>query len=57
MARDQFVFGLLREKRVSVAVTLAGGYARNVEDTVTIHVTALKAAVESASAGDTEVQG
>ncbi len=47
MARDRFVFGLLREKKVPVAVTLAGGYARNVEDTVTIHLNTVKAAAES----------
>ncbi len=44
LARDQFLFNLLREKKVPVAVTLAGGYARNVEDTVTIHVNTVKAA-------------
>jgi acetoin utilization deacetylase AcuC-like enzyme len=44
MARDQFVFGLMREKSIPVAVTLAGGYARHVEDTVTIHVNTVKAA-------------
>lgn len=43
-ARDRFVFSLLRERKVPVAVTLAGGYARNVEDTVTIHVNTVKAA-------------
>ncbi len=47
MARDRFVFSLLRERNVPVAVTLAGGYARNVEDTVTVHVNTVKAAVES----------
>jgi len=44
MARDRFVFELLRERELPVAVTLAGGYARNVEDTVTIHVNTVKAA-------------
>jgi len=44
MARDRFVFDLVRENNVPVAVTLAGGYARKVEDTITIHVNTVKAA-------------
>lgn len=43
-ARDRFVFDLARSRGIPVAVTLAGGYARNVEDTVTIHVNTAKAA-------------
>nr|NIS30799.1 histone deacetylase [Actinomycetota bacterium]NIT95302.1 histone deacetylase [Actinomycetota bacterium]NIU18971.1 histone deacetylase [Actinomycetota bacterium]NIV55471.1 histone deacetylase [Actinomycetota bacterium]NIV86845.1 histone deacetylase [Actinomycetota bacterium] len=35
--RDRFVLELLAERRVPVAVTLAGGYARNTDDTVEIH--------------------
>src|SRR5262249_14414130 len=46
-ARDRLVFDLAREHGAAVAVTLAGGYAVNVEDTVTIHVNTAKAAVES----------
>lgn len=46
-ARDRLVFGLAREHGAAVAVTLAGGYADKVEDTVTIHVNTAKAAVES----------
>jgi acetoin utilization deacetylase AcuC-like enzyme len=44
--RDRMVFELARENRAAVAVTLAGGYAVNVEDTVTIHVNTVKAAAE-----------
>lgn len=44
IARDRFIFELLRESKIPVAVTLAGGYARNVEDTITIHVNTVKAA-------------
>ena len=47
MARDRFVFSLLRDTKVPVAVTLAGGYARDVNDTVTIHVNTVKVAVSS----------
>ncbi len=46
-ARDRLVFDLAREHGAAVAVTLAGGYAVNVEDTVTIHVNTAKAAAES----------
>jgi acetoin utilization deacetylase AcuC-like enzyme len=48
-ARDRLVFDLAREHSASVAVTLAGGYAVNVDDTVTIHVNTAKAAAESLS--------
>jgi len=36
--RDRTVFTMAREHNVPVAVALAGGYARNVEDTIAIHV-------------------
>jgi len=45
-ARDRLVFGAARENHAPVAVTLAGGYAVRVEDTVTIHVNTAKAAAE-----------
>lgn len=45
-ARDALVLGLAREYRAPVAIALAGGYARRVEDTVTIHCNTAKAAVE-----------
>jgi acetoin utilization deacetylase AcuC-like enzyme len=35
-ARDQAVFAAARRRRIPIVVTLAGGYARRVEDTVTI---------------------
>jgi len=35
--RDRLVFGLCRRAGLPVAVTMAGGYARQVEDTVDIH--------------------
>jgi acetoin utilization deacetylase AcuC-like enzyme len=37
MERDRLVFSIARHAKIPVCVTLAGGYARNVEDTVTIH--------------------
>jgi acetoin utilization deacetylase AcuC-like enzyme len=42
--RDRRVLGACREAGVPVAVTMAGGYARDTEDTVDIHVATLRAA-------------
>lgn len=42
--RDELVFRMARERKIPVAVTLAGGYAYRVEDTVTIHTNTVKAA-------------
>jgi len=44
--RDQLVFRVARANRIPVMVTYAGGYARNVEDTVTIHCNTVIAAKE-----------
>ncbi len=41
--RDTLVFDYARRHRVPVAVTLAGGYARRVADTVKIHVNTIAA--------------
>lgn len=49
MARDQFVFDLCLSHNVPVAVTLAGGYARDVQDTVRIHCNTVKAARDAMS--------
>jgi len=45
--RDRLVFDLSREHGAPVVVTLAGGYAVRVEDTVTIHANTAKAAARS----------
>jgi acetoin utilization deacetylase AcuC-like enzyme len=42
--RDRMVFQHARRQNVPVAITLAGGYARNVADTVRIHVNTIVAA-------------
>jgi acetoin utilization deacetylase AcuC-like enzyme len=42
--RDRLVFEKARAKKIPVAVTLAGGYARRVEDTVAIHATTIRIA-------------
>ncbi len=44
--RDELVFCVARAKNIPVMVTYAGGYARNVEDTVTIHSNTVIAAKE-----------
>jgi len=36
------VFGIARHRKIPICVTLAGGYARRVEDTVTIHANTAK---------------
>ena len=47
--RDRLVFEKARAKNIPVAVTLAGGYARNIEDTVGIHTTTVRLAKEFAA--------
>jgi acetoin utilization deacetylase AcuC-like enzyme len=44
--RDQLVFRVARARNIPVMVTLAGGYARHVEDTVAIHSNTVVAAKE-----------
>jgi acetoin utilization deacetylase AcuC-like enzyme len=44
--RDELVFRVARARGIPVMVTYAGGYARNVEDTVTIHCNTVIAAKE-----------
>jgi acetoin utilization deacetylase AcuC-like enzyme len=50
-ARDRLVIGRSLEMGVPVAITLAGGYAVNVEDTVEIHANTWRAAEASLAAG------
>lgn len=42
--RDDLVFQIARTKNIPVMVTFAGGYANNVEDTITIHCNTIVAA-------------
>ena len=44
--RDALVFRVAKTRGIPVMVTFAGGYARNVEDTVTIHCNTVLAAKE-----------
>jgi acetoin utilization deacetylase AcuC-like enzyme len=49
--RDALVMDHARENHCPVAITLAGGYARHVEDTVAIHVATILAARDAARHG------
>src|SRR5579859_389109 len=46
--RDRLVFERARAKKIPVAVTLAGGYARQLEDTIQIHSNTIRIATEFA---------
>ncbi len=45
-ARDRMVLGQLNERRIPVAIAMAGGYAANVEDIVDIHAATIAVAKE-----------
>lgn len=47
MQRDRVVFAAALRHRVPVCVTLAGGYARQLEDTVELHANTVYAAVDA----------
>jgi len=49
---NKVVFRVARARNIPVMVTYAGGYARDVEDTVTIHCNTVIAAQEVFSAKD-----
>ncbi|MFH1791638.1 MAG: histone deacetylase [Candidatus Omnitrophota bacterium] len=44
--RDRFVFSCCKDRQTPVAVVLAGGYARNHDDTVRIHVNTIEEALK-----------
>jgi acetoin utilization deacetylase AcuC-like enzyme len=48
-SRDAMVFDYARGHRIPIAITLAGGYARRVVDTVRIHVNTIVAARDDAN--------
>jgi acetoin utilization deacetylase AcuC-like enzyme len=45
--RDKLVYNLCLANNAAVAVTLAGGYAINMEDTITVHCNTAQAALET----------
>ncbi len=44
--RDRIVIEAAKERGISIAITFAGGYARKLEDTITIHVNTVRTARE-----------
>lgn len=50
--RDRLVFEMARRRGVPVAITLAGGYARRIEDTIRIHTNTILAARDVARETD-----
>lgn len=42
--RDRRLFGHCRQRQLPVAIAMAGGYARQIDDTVTIHATTIRSA-------------
>ncbi len=50
-ARDRLVLEGCRARGIPVAVTMAGGYARDVDDIITIHATTIRIAAELAAEG------
>ncbi len=48
-ARDRLVFGMCFAERIPAAVSMAGGYARQVDDVVDIHLQTIKIALEFAA--------
>jgi acetoin utilization deacetylase AcuC-like enzyme len=53
--RDALVMGYARKNKCPLAITLAGGYARRVEDTVAIHVGTILAARDAAGKKAVEI--
>jgi acetoin utilization deacetylase AcuC-like enzyme len=51
LRRDRLVLSAARERMIPVCITLAGGYAVNVEDTVTIHANTVRVAKDLLGAG------
>ncbi|MEP7101361.1 MAG: histone deacetylase [Burkholderiales bacterium] len=45
--RDRRVFAAARERRIPIALSMAGGYGRVVEDTVQVHLGTIRAAIAS----------
>ena len=48
-ARDQMVFTQARQRAIPVAVTMAGGYGKNIQDSVDVHVQTVRIAAHHAS--------
>jgi acetoin utilization deacetylase AcuC-like enzyme len=53
-ARDRLVFEHAYQRKIPVAVTMAGGYGRNVEDTVAVHLQTIGIAAAHAQRASSE---
>jgi acetoin utilization deacetylase AcuC-like enzyme len=51
--RDQMVLGLAYQRKIPVAVTMAGGYGRNIQDTVAVHLQTIAIAANYACCAGT----
>lgn len=51
LARDRLVLESCRSAGMPLAITMAGGYGRNVEDTVTVHFNTVRLAAQLAGGG------
>ncbi|WP_034379548.1 histone deacetylase family protein [Herbaspirillum sp. CF444] len=47
--RDRMVFELGRQQKIPIAVTMAGGYGKNIEDTVAVHIQTITLASQYAA--------
>jgi acetoin utilization deacetylase AcuC-like enzyme len=45
-ARDQQVFALGRQHQIPIAVAMAGGYGKKIEDTIAVHVQTIAIAAQ-----------
>ncbi|MFL9922795.1 histone deacetylase [Herbaspirillum lusitanum] len=46
-ARDEAVFAFAQQQKIPVAVTMAGGYGKNIEETVAVHLQTIKLASQA----------
>jgi acetoin utilization deacetylase AcuC-like enzyme len=44
--RDKLIFHYCQQRGIPVAITMSGGYSKNIEDTIDIHFQTVKTAVE-----------
>ena len=56
-ARDRFVLGICRAKKLPVAVVMSGGYARNMQDIVEIHAETIRTAANFDQKSESRVWG
>jgi acetoin utilization deacetylase AcuC-like enzyme len=55
-ARDRMVLEAARQREIPVAITMAGGYGKNIQDTVAVHVQTIAIASDYANGVQTAIQ-